>query len=485
VKSTEFFKSANGNLYFHNSHLGVTMLCHPLLNEAVVNINKSHSSNELFNCQKFDENIGMNYYSQKVLFLAHHKIIDFKVENDSFLRLTSHEIELNFLNTKEIIFEVTEKCNLQCSYCTFGENYNNYDHRNNTNLDVNSAISLLEKLKQCTIKNPNQNSHNKLNIVFFGGEPLMNFSLIKDIVEYSKMNLSIVFNLEFHIITNALLVKKHIEYLLANDIKIRISVDGNESDNIYRVFPNGKSAGNRIVRTIDYLKAEYQTYFLNNVSFNSVLHHKNSITGIYSFLKTRYDKVPRIAEIHKEGMVKILKNQTPMINTFSSHENKEEILKSGAFRSIQDYSQLSIFVKNSLKHFCIDDLRFKLHSKIKKIPTGTCIPFSKIYVTARGKILPCESVGYQFKLGEIVDGEIQIDFSKVADQYNLYFEIITKKCSLCFNVHLCNKCLFLIDRFPDKTHCHDFRDQTSFRDKLSQETSILEINPSLYWDFQN
>ena len=51
------------------------------------------------------------------------KSIDFKRDCDIY------DVKYNLSNIRQIIIEVTDKCNLNCYYCTYGELYNNYDKR--------------------------------------------------------------------------------------------------------------------------------------------------------------------------------------------------------------------------------------------------------------------------------------------------------------------------------------------------------------------
>ena len=45
--------------------------------------------------------------------------------------LTAEQIKSALANTPQIIFEVTDACNLRCEYCTFGKLYSDYDKREN------------------------------------------------------------------------------------------------------------------------------------------------------------------------------------------------------------------------------------------------------------------------------------------------------------------------------------------------------------------
>ena len=50
-------------------------------------------------------------------------------------------------NTPQITFEITEKCNLSCSYCGYGKIYNNKDPRSNRSLRPKDAYAFLMYIK--------------------------------------------------------------------------------------------------------------------------------------------------------------------------------------------------------------------------------------------------------------------------------------------------------------------------------------------------
>ena len=70
---------------------------------------------------------------------------------------------------------VIQDCNLRCSYCYGDEG--NYS---------NNGVMTLEIAKKSIDFLVNKAKSNRLSICFFGGEPLLKFDLIKDIVQYCK-----------------------------------------------------------------------------------------------------------------------------------------------------------------------------------------------------------------------------------------------------------------------------------------------------------
>ena len=48
---------------------------------------------------------------------------------DSFTEITYSMLEYNLMHLRQVIFEVTDACNLQCKYCAYSDLYEGYDTR--------------------------------------------------------------------------------------------------------------------------------------------------------------------------------------------------------------------------------------------------------------------------------------------------------------------------------------------------------------------
>ena len=48
-----------------------------------------------------------------------------------FRQLESRDIEYNLIHLPNLVFEVTDACNLRCKYCGYADLYEGYDKREN------------------------------------------------------------------------------------------------------------------------------------------------------------------------------------------------------------------------------------------------------------------------------------------------------------------------------------------------------------------
>lgn len=128
-------------------------------------------------------------------------------------------IEVKNFPATTLILNVASGCNLSCTYCYKADLTT---LKNSGNMSFETATAAIEQLYAGA---PNQKVY---NVTFFGGEPLSNFDLIKEVttfaVKFFKEKNALV---DFTMTTNAtLLTKEIIEFLKAYKFGITISIDG-------------------------------------------------------------------------------------------------------------------------------------------------------------------------------------------------------------------------------------------------------------------
>jgi uncharacterized protein len=118
-------------------------------------------------------------------------------------------------NIKFAALCITHNCNLRCKYCYAGKK--------------SPKTMSLETAKK-SLKYLHDNSNGKCIVTFFGGEPLIDFELLKKIVNYSQEKYGE--KIKFRLSTNGtLLTKKIISYLKSHQIYFVLSIDGNKNQN--------------------------------------------------------------------------------------------------------------------------------------------------------------------------------------------------------------------------------------------------------------
>lgn len=215
--------------------------------------------------------------------------------------VTALDIKRSLANTPQVTFEITDACNMKCRYCAYGEMYDNYDKRSNSLMKSTTVIHFLEYLSKLWKSPLSFSSNGNIYFSFYGGEPLLNFGLIEDVVSYT-LNNDLGRKPTFTMTTNGLLLNQHIDYLVEHDFKILVSLDGNEFNNSYRVYSHGHPVFKKLICILDNINIQHPSFFRNNIQFNSVLHNRNSVQDIVSFIGEKYNKVPSIGELSSNGV---------------------------------------------------------------------------------------------------------------------------------------------------------------------------------------
>ena len=87
-------------------------------------------------------------------------------------------------------------------------------------------------------------------------------------------------NFIFTMTTNGVLLDKYMDYIVENNIHFSVSLDGNKSNNSYRIFHNQKPSFDIVFKNLKLFQQKHPDYFEKHVRFLSVLHKKNSIFEI-------------------------------------------------------------------------------------------------------------------------------------------------------------------------------------------------------------
>ncbi len=176
---------------------------------------------------------------------------------------------------------LTEGCNLACSYC-FEKNMLGYKK-----MPLSIAAKAVDLLFDYS------NDQSDLNITFFGGEPTLNYPVIKGVTEYAqKKALSQNKSVHFNMTSNGtLLTSSMIDYFHQNKIKILISMDGIKGvHDKYRIDKNGKGTFDRVYKNLKLLKEKQPWIGIKMTIMPSEVHNLfNSIlelheTGVNQFI---------------------------------------------------------------------------------------------------------------------------------------------------------------------------------------------------------
>lgn len=220
----------------------------------------------------------------------------------------------NFLDRKvdKITLQVTQNCNLRCYYCIYSDESNLGQRSHSSNrMALDTAKKALHFYKEHSIDSE------KAFVSFYGGEPLLEFSRIKEIVLYAKE----IFEgkeLLFGITTNATLLNEEaIDFLLKHNFKIAISIDGPQSvQDKNRKFQNGQGSYDIVMKNVNTLYNKDPNH-MKNVTISMVINPEQDYSELVTLfhlpilkdVNLTYTMIERDAEILPPSKDYLLKYQ--------------------------------------------------------------------------------------------------------------------------------------------------------------------------------
>ena len=151
---------------------------------------------------------------------------------------------------KALCLHIAHDCNLACRYC-FAEEGEYHGRRALMSYEVGKkALDFLIA---------NSGSRRNLEVDFFGGEPLMNWQVVKDLVAYGREQEKLHDkNFRFTVTTNGVLLNDEIQEFVNKEMdNVVLSLDGRkEINDKMRPFRNGKGSYDLIVPKFQKLAAE-------------------------------------------------------------------------------------------------------------------------------------------------------------------------------------------------------------------------------------
>ena len=343
---------------------------------------------------------------------------------EHFEYISSEQIISNLVLLKNLCFEVTDACNLACDYCVYRDLYGDHDERHGKMMEFQQAKAVIDYLANYWANEITGRLEDRLTISFYGGEPLLNMTLIKDVIQYLKktnLNRQIIYNMT----TNAMLLDKHIDYLVENDFSLLVSLDGDLKGNGHRRQHNGSSSFQQVFNNLKYAMRKYPDYFAKRVRFNVVLHDLNDVDTSIKFIHSEFGSIPNISEINPRGLkkesVQLFRSLYKDIDNSINYSNNTVGIQNSMGFSYPDTARLIHYLQNESGNYYSGYLSLLASlTGTRPQPTpGTCTPFAKkLFVTVNGKILQCERIGQEFSLG-IADKEgVHLNPAAVAEEFN-------------------------------------------------------------------
>ncbi len=317
---------------------------------------------------------------------------------------------------KAMCLHVAHDCNLRCAYCFADEGA--YHNRREL-----MSVETGKKAMDFLIKNSGKRRN--LEVDFFGGEPLMNFKMVKEVVEYAREQEKIHDKkFRFTITTNGILLNdENIAYINQEMSNVVLSLDGRkETNDRVRCRIDGSGSYDSILpRLLQVAESRNQdnyyvrgTFTRYNLDFaKDVLHladlgfKQTSVEPVVSDMTEPY-------AIREEDIPRICEEYETLVEEYLNRKKEGK--------------GFNFF------HFMID---LEQGPCVIKRLSGCGAGCEYLAVAPNGDIYPCHQfVGTEaYRMGNLSDGELNQDIRSTFENCNVYTK---EDCKNCFAKFYCS-----------------------------------------------
>lgn len=329
-----------------------------------------------------------------------------------FTEPESISINLPAFYVKALCLNVAHACNMKCHYCFASQG----------DFGMKPSLMTLETAKAALdfLIARSGPIHN-LEVDFFGGEPLLVADMLQQLVLYGRQREKESHKrFNFTLTTNcSLLDEDMMDFVIANDISVILSLDGRqETNDRQRVFNNGEGTYGKIVPRIKAMvERNPRSYYVRgtftrkNLDFASDLKHMVELG--FDCISIEPATGPNNGySIQEEDLPRVLAEYERLTDLFIDYRNKgKEII------------------------FFHYNLQLQGGPCLAKRESGCGAGIEYLVVTPEGDIYPCHQfVGEKdFYMGNIFAGQI----NKTIRQKFEKNQIKDKECAECWTRYFC------------------------------------------------
>ena len=341
-------------------------------------------------------------------------------EKQLFTEDTYQDLILDFKQRKTVVkalcLHIAHDCNLACKYCFAGEGEYHGDR---------SLMSFEVGKQALDFLVANSGSRVNLEVDFFGGEPLMNWQVVKDLVAYGR-SLEEPYHKKFRftLTTNGVLLDDEVmEFANREMSNVVLSIDGRKSVHDYmRPARNGKGSYDLILPKFKKLaeSREQMNYYVRG----TFTHHN-------------LDFAEDVLSLAGEGFEQI--SVEPVV---SEPDKDYAITEADVPKILEEYDKLAARMLQWQKegkgfnffHFMLDlDGGPCAVKRLAGCGSGT----EYLAVTPWGDLYPCHQfVGNEkFLMGNVFEG---ITKTEIQNEFKLCNVYAKKECKNCFAKFYCS-----------------------------------------------
>lgn len=338
----------------------------------------------------------------------------------------------------QLVLQITQACNLTCIYCPYANSQDNHLSRSHTNKMMNFETAK----KAIDFLADHSDASKELFISFYGGEPLISFSIIKECVEYADK----IFegrDIRYAVTTNAtLLTDDMIRFFYKKRFYITFSLDGpKDIHDKHRLRIDGSPTYEDVMSVLEKTIEIYGDIDKGLISINMVINPEDNLDNIIKWLENSILKTIEIRSC-------LIENDYLERKFFSTDEYTEKYNYQYAL-GLLDYLQIvqglniSSVIEPEISSITSDYSKLQCDNVLLpdvSAPSGPCVSgVRKLFVNTDGLFYPCEKVNELAK--SMIIGDINTGFNvqRIKEHLNIA-KLSHEKCRNCWVQNHCSIC---------------------------------------------
>ncbi len=315
-------------------------------------------------------------------------------------------------NKLSVTFHLTHACNLRCTYCYTGEK-----------IHIGMNRETAEKAIQFTMREAESNNVTDLEIVFFGGEPLLKSSLLYHIVDRFNELLAIgsKTRVSYKLSTNGLLLGKEVmQELGRRRVYVSVSLDGPpEVHDAYRVGLRGESTSERL-----------QALIPGWLEWNPCM---NVTCVVVPETASRLDRSVEWLVAQGFNYVTVTLDYSAAWSLDDFKQLRQALERLAAIYERWHTSEKKVFVS------CFD-LRIQSHTRMNQASCRCSFGSSEFSISPSGRLYPCVQFVQEDDKSAFVIGDIEHGFDEAKRSHLRQQSMLSKpECAGCAIADRCSK----------------------------------------------
>jgi len=477
------FNTKNGNRYFFDNTTGMVFACPDImleilqlygsltLQQIIARLSLRFKAREITTFYRF---IKRWYSSHKAFFKS--EIFPLAAGSATPDELRNYLFSNGF---KQLILNVTQSCNLRCSYCIYSDLYPNDRNFSNDNFSFETAKKAVDYYLKMFDRVRRRNPFRQPVITFYGGEPLLRFKLLSRVMDYAQSVSSIP--IFFNLTSNATLLTDTVaDYLVDHKAAISISLDGpRDVQDRQRTYADGRGTFDTVIDNLQRLKRRHPDY--RYAIIMCTYDFGTDLVQVSDFFEEFGDTLPFVARVSLVSpFFTDYYNRFNLEDTHRFRKQKDVLRQRFVDQLAGGRTRDGGYLNGLIGAFprALMMRQMFVNSYLPFLPKSrTCVPGDKLSVDTNGTYHLCEKMNPGYPIGNVDEG---IDYTRISQILDAYHRFIIPECKTCPVSRLCSACYYQFggqEGFTRQGGLDCRHQKSAIVDELSFTYSLLEDFP--------